>query len=586
MCGIAGIVGKDVKKYAPNVKAMTDAIAHRGPDGEGVAIFDNCLLGQRRLSIIDLVTGDQPMYSNKNSCLVFNGEFYGYLDIKKQLSYNWKTTSDTEVILALYHQYGENDFAQKIRGMFAFTLWDEPNQVFIAARDRFGEKPFYYAITSSSEIVYASEIKAILASGLIKPEIDTGALTHYLQHLYVHPHHSIYKNIFVLPPAHFLVLKNGKLQIKPYWHFPQQQLKISKQEAKEECFRLLKKAVKEQLIADVPVGCFLSGGIDSSTIAALASLNSKNQLTTISFSFGKKNSELEFSRKVAEKYKTSNIELHQDDFDIANWFEKMAEVYDEPFADSSNIPTYLLSQIAATKFKVVLTGDGGDELMAGYRNWYPPLYHLQHPEGFSGSIRNFRKKVLHPKYRTKNIAKIHLEQNKYFDTSDLKQLCQFTAVSHFNKFLSQPYNSVDAAMRMDLNDYMPGDILVKTDRAAMANSLELRAPFLDVDFAEFCIALPEDFKISNHNDKILMRESFGPLWPGEIVNRHKQGFGAPVSEWLHQNKMQEMKKEFLLNKGNKIFNWLNYESVLSYSKKNNYQTWILLTLALWMEKHL
>ena len=586
MCGIAGIVGKDVKKYTPNAKAMTDAIAHRGPDGEGVAIFDNCLLGQRRLSIIDLVTGDQPMYSNKNSCVVFNGEFYGYLDTKKQLSYNWKTTSDTEVVLALYHQYGENDFVQKIRGMFAFTLWDEPNQVFIAARDRFGEKPFYYAITSSNEIVYASEVKAILASGLIEPELDTEALTHYLQHLYVHPHHSIYKNIFVLPPAHFLVLKNGKLKIKPYWHLPQQQLKIPKQEAKEECFRLLNKAVKEQLIADVPVGCFLSGGIDSSTITALAALNSENQLTTISFSFGKKNSELEFSRKVAEKYKTSNIELHQDDFDIANWFEKMAEVYDEPFADSSNIPTYLLSQMAATKFKVVLTGDGGDELMAGYRNWYPQLYHLQHPEGFSGLIRNIRKKVLHPKYRNSNIAKIHLEQNRYFDGTDLQQLCQFTAVSHFNKFLSQPYNSVDAAMRMDLNDYMPGDILAKTDRAAMANSLELRAPFLDVDFAEFCIALPEDFKINNHNDKILIRESFGHLWPGEITNRHKQGFGAPVSEWLQQNKMLELKNELLLNRKNKIFNWLNYESVLSYSKKNNYQTWILLTLALWMEKHL
>lgn len=586
MCGIAGITGKQVKEHRHLVKAMTDAIAYRGPDGEGIGVFDNCILGQRRLSIIDLTTGDQPMYSDKNSCLVFNGEFYGYLNVKKQLDYNWKTTSDTEVILALYHQYGQDVFVNKIRGMFAFALWDEANQTFIAARDRFGEKPFYYALTSSNELVFASEIKAILASGLIKPELSTEALIHYIQHLYVHPHHSIYKNISVLPAAHFLIFKNGELTIKPYWKLPGQQLKISSQEAKEECYRLLDNAVKEQLIADVPVGCFLSGGLDSSTITALAALNSNKQLTTISFSFGKNNSELPYSRKVAEKYNTNNIELHQDDFDIANWFEKMAEVYDEPFADSSNIPTYLLSRMAASKFKVVLTGDGGDELMAGYRNWYPQLYHLQHPEGIQGFIKNIKKKILYQKYRHTDIAKVHHEQNKYFRNNELIQLCRLEPLQSFDKFLSQPFNSVDAAMRMDINDYMPGDILVKTDRAAMANSLELRAPLLDVDFAEFCIALPEDFKISNKNDKILMRESFKHLWPDEIANRHKQGFGAPVNEWLQQKKMQELKNDLLGKRDNKIFSLLNYESVSAFSKKNNYQTWILLTLALWMEKHL
>lgn len=586
MCGIAGITGKLVKEHRHLVKAMTDAIAYRGPDGEGIGVFDNCILGQRRLSIIDLTTGDQPMYSDKNSCLVFNGEFYGYLNVKKQLDYKWKTTSDTEVILALYHQYGQDAFVNKIRGMFAFALWDEANQTFIAARDRFGEKPFYYALTSSNELVFASEIKAILASGLIKPELSTEALTHYIQHLYVHPHHSIYKNIAVLPAAHFLIFKNGELTINPYWKLPGQQLKISSPDAKEECYRLLDNAVKEQLIADVPVGCFLSGGLDSSTITALAALNSSKQLTTISFSFGKNNSELPYSRKVAEKYNTNSIELHQDDFDIANWFEKMAEVYDEPFADSSNIPTYLLSQMAASKFKVVLTGDGGDELMAGYRNWYPQLYHLQHPEGIQGLIKNIKKKILYQKYRHTDIAKVHHEQNQYFRNDELIQLCRFESLQSFDKFLSQPFNSVDAAMRMDINDYLPGDILVKTDRAAMANSLELRAPLLDVDFAEFCIALPEDFKISNKNDKLLMRESFKHLWPGEIANRHKQGFGAPVNEWLQQKKMQELKNDLLAKKDNKLFNLLNYESVSAFSKKNNYQTWILLTLALWMEKHL
>jgi asparagine synthase (glutamine-hydrolysing) len=470
--------------------------------------------------------------------------------------------------------------------MFSFGLWDEHNQIFVAARDRFGEKPFFYAITESNELVFSSEIKAILESDLIEPEIDTRSLTHYLQHLYVHPRHSIYKNIYVLPPGHFLIFKDDRLKIKSYWQLPRRQLKITKSDAKEECYRLLNKAVHDQLIADVPVACFLSGGIDSSTVSALAALESKHQLTTISFSFGTDNSELPYSRKVAEKYKTNNIELHQDDYDMAHWFQKMIDVYDEPFADSSSIPVYLICQMAAKKFKVVLTGDGGDELMAGYRNWYPTLYNLQNPRGLKGYIRKIRKQLLHSKYRNPLISAIHLEQNKYFTQSELRDLAKFNPVYDFDKFQDQPYNTVDAAMRMDLNDYMPGDILVKTDRAAMANSLELRAPFLDVDFAEFCIALPEDFKISRHEDKILLRESFRHLWPAEITTRHKQGFGAPVSEWMQQKKMRELKSDILLVKNARIYDWLNEKNVSAVMHKDNYQSWIILTLALWMEKHL
>ncbi|MDP9230759.1 MAG: asparagine synthase (glutamine-hydrolyzing), partial [Bacteroidota bacterium] len=402
MCGIAGIAGKNAQQYQQQVKQMTNGICHRGPDGEGMSAFENCVLGHRRLSIIDLTTGDQPMHSCYGATIIFNGEFYGYLDTKKQLQYAWKTTSDTEVILALYHQFGADKFVQHIRGMFSFAIWDEKEQRLIAARDRFGEKPFYYALAKDGEIVFASEIKAILASGLIHPEISPEALTHYLQHLYVHPHHSIYKNIFVLPPAHYLLYQNGELTIKRYWHLPQKQLKITKQEAKTECYRLLQKAVQQQLIADVPVGCFLSGGVDSSTITALASLNASHPLTTISFSFGADKSELLYSRQVAAKYNTHNIELHQDDFNMAQWFKKMTEIYDEPFADSSNIPTYLISQMAAKQFKVVLTGDGGDELMAGYRGWYRSLYQMQHPTGAGGQIKNQVKKILHSKYRNNN----------------------------------------------------------------------------------------------------------------------------------------------------------------------------------------
>jgi asparagine synthase (glutamine-hydrolysing) len=582
MCGIAGIAGTKVNRLANQVQQMTDAIAHRGPDDQGHAIFEHCIIGQRRLSIVDLATGHQPMHSPFGTSIVFNGEFYGYKPIRAQTAYPYQTNSDTELILALYHQYPLQEFVTHVKGMFAFALWDEKEQQLIAARDRFGEKPFYYTLTDQGELIFASEIKAILASGLIEPVINPEALTHYLQHLYVHPHHSIYKNIQVLPPAHYLIFKNGQLRIERYWQLPQQQLKITAQEAKEECYRLLSKAVQDQMVADVTVGSFLSGGLDSSTITALAAMSSSQPLTTISFSFGDNNSELPFSRQIAEKYATNSIELHQDDYDIAHWFEQMIGIYDEPFADSSNIPTYLISQMAAEKLKVVLTGDGGDELMAGYTSWYQSLYRMQHPEGIKDRLQNVTKKILHPQYRHTDIASIHLQRNRFFGDDELKALCRFEPGYRFNKFIQQPFNTVDAAMRMDLQDYMPGDILVKTDRAAMANSLELRAPFLDVNFAEFCIALPESLKLNGTQDKVLLRESFGHLWTPEIATRRKQGFGAPVAAWLQQKGMVQLKQDYINNKNNPLYQWLDYNQCQAFINKNNYQSWIILTLAVWM----
>lgn len=583
MCGIAGIVGKNVRRHQHLVKQMTDAISHRGPDGEGNAVFDNCILGHRRLSIVDLATGNQPMYSPYNTCIAFNGEFYGFKKVKQTLEYPFKTTSDTEVILALYHQYGAEKFVQHVKGMFSFTIWDESNQLFIAARDRFGEKPFYYTIVDN-QLIYASELKAILASGLVNVELDTDSLSHYLQHLYVHPHHCIYKNIFVLPPAHYLVFKNGEVTLKKYWRLPEKQLTISFEEAKEECYRLLDKSVQQQLVADVKVGAFLSGGLDSSTITALAAKHDSNQLTTISFSFGNDKSELPFSREISNKYNTKNIELHQDDFDISNWFEEMMKVYDEPFADSSNIPTYLISKAASKELKVVLTGDAGDELFAGYSSWYKPLVQMKQA-GFKAAIKKFKKKLLNPHYRSNNIAEIHVQQNSYFKQNELNWLCLFDTQHGNDKFIQNPINSVDAAMRQDLQDYMPGDILVKTDRAAMANSLELRAPFLDVEFAEFCISLPEHFKIDGQQDKILMRETFKNLWTPSILNRKKQGFGAPVNQWLQQKGMQQLKYDYLLSKNNPMFHYINFEKTKKIASENNYQTWILLNLAIWMQRH-
>jgi len=307
MCGIAGIIKKDSQKYKPQLKKMTDSLSHRGPDAEGFYFFKDCGLGHRRLSIIDLKTGDQPMLSyNGQAGVVFNGEIYGYQEIKKNLSnYSFQTTSDTEVILALYEKYGEN-FVKHLPGMFAFALWDDKNKKLICARDRFGEKPLYYALGKNGEFIFASEIKAILASDLIKPKLNKKSLIHYLKRLYVHPYSAIYENIYVLPPAHFLIYQNKKIKINRYWQMPELNYQITFDEAIEKFKKLLFEAVKKQLVTDVPVGAFLSGGLDSSTIVAIASQYKKN-LNTFSFGFGEWINELPYALEIARKYKTNLI---------------------------------------------------------------------------------------------------------------------------------------------------------------------------------------------------------------------------------------------------------------------------------------
>lgn len=602
MCGIAGIVGKG---SVAQVRNMTNAIAHRGPDGEGIVQSGTCTLGHRRLSIVDLSTGDQPMYAaDRKKVIVFNGEIYGYKKIRDAITdYKFATTSDTEVILALYEEYGENLFLH-LPGMFALALWDETKQELICGRDRFGEKPFYYAITPSGDFVFASEIKAILASGLIEPVLSKPGLVHYLQHLYVHPHQTIYENIFTLPPAHYLQFSNGKCTVKRYWQMPAINYTITLDEATEIFRELFERSVQKQLVADVPVGAFLSGGIDSSLVVAVAS-KFKKKIKTISFGFGKEINELPFAKIVADQYHTDHIEIHQQVPDLASLLIKMQEIYDEPFADSSNIPTYLISQAASQQLKVVLTGDGGDELLGGYSFWYRHLYNIEKAVSFTGY-----KKILLPiasriasrvgdqylpfvkqqqrlldQQQHNTVNAIHAEQNIYFNQAQLRQLGLSKTTKIRSRYSFEEENTVSDAMKMDIENYMPGDILVKTDRASMANGLELRAPFLDKNLAEFCISLPHSLKLNHKEEKIVAKQAFRKLLPPTIIKRRKQGFGAPVVNWLNTPLLQEMKSDFLGNANSKIFNLIDFKGSREYCEQNDYNTWILLNLALWIEKH-
>lgn len=606
MCGIAGIVAPDCVRYESVVDRMVAALSHRGPDGFAAHFFTGCALGHSRLSIIDLKTGDQPMFSpDYKVAVTFNGEIYGYREIKKDLpDYAFTTTSDTEVVLALYERYG-TDMLKHLPGMFAFALWDERTQTFFAGRDRFGEKPFYYAWGTNGEFVFASEIKALLASGLLQPKLNRKSVTHYLRHLYVHPHQTIYSNVFVLPPAHNLVLRDGRLTLEKYWRLPETKEVVSVEDAIDEFQHLFERAVEQQLVADVPVGAFLSGGLDSSSVVAAAS-RKRARLRTLSFGFGDSINELPHAREIAQLYETDHVELEDRHEDIAALMIEMARVYDEPFADSSNIPTYLISREARRYCKVVLTGDGGDELLGGYDFWYRPLRNMQrtspkltrmagvmrYAAGISHRTGLLRSAELQQKAqgaemwkRFSSIAEAHLVQNTYFTDAELQQLNAYVNSNGSDAPGTNPLRqTVDAAMRMDLQDYMPGDILVKTDRASMAHGLELRAPFLDVDFASFCISLPDRLKITDRQDKWILRQCYGRYWTEAIREKRKQGFGAPVGEWLKLAGVARLKSKVLDNPGHALFSLVPFQASRAYVAKDNYQTWILLMLGLWLEQ--
>lgn len=590
MCGIAGIISPKARNYSENLQKMTHSIAHRGPDSEHHEFYENAALGHRRLSIIDLSeTGKQPMFSNtKNECIVLNGEIYGYQDLKKKYAdYPYRGTSDTEVILAMYQEKGK-ELLNELPGMFAFAIWNEEKQELFCARDRFGEKPLYYAKGKNGEFVFASEIKAILASGLIVPKINNEALYHFLQYGYVSAYQSIYSNIFALPPAHFLVYSNGNISIERYYSIPKNDIQISLSDAKEEFVHLLKNAVQKQLIADVEVGSFLSGGLDSSTIVAMVN-EFKTKQTTISFGYSGEHSELKFAEEIAQKYQTNHIEIHENRGNIAAELLKVSPFFDEPFADMSYIPQFKICEAAARHLKVVLAGDVGDELFGGYQ-FYTIENQMKNHFSYNNMLYKFGLKQFGKFRETSYITKeiighqniLDFHQNKVRNYFLPKEMAELGITSKYHQeysFAANP-DSLNDIMRTDLEKYVPGNMLVKSDRMAMANSLEVRTPFLDQDFAEFCVQLPENLKLDSENDKIILRESMRNYWTETIRNRHKQGFGSSVENWFEEKSLMELSDDLLKNKHSKIFEFVDFHQTQKFLGKDK-KHWNLLQLALW-----
>ncbi|HUO84826.1 MAG TPA: asparagine synthase (glutamine-hydrolyzing) [Thermoanaerobaculia bacterium] len=604
MCGIAGIVAPEAARFTGAIERAIGTLDHRGPDGEGIHAFSHCVLGHRRLAIVDLEGGRQPMLSADASLgVTFNGAIYGFREIRRSLEpeMEFRTRSDTEVLLALYQKYG-TAMLDHLPGMFAFALWDDSTRTLFAARDRFGEKPFYFARGPEGELIFGSEIRAILATGLVVTEIDRESLAHVLCRRYVPVDRSIWKQIHSLPPAHALLFRDGELTVTRYWDLPPTTEPVSVPGAIEELRRLFQRSVERQLVADVPIASFLSGGLDSSTVVAIAS-GIRPGIRTISFGSAGA-TDLPYAREIAERYQTDHLEIHDHEVDVADLLERTSAIFDEPHADISSLPSYQICSTAAREgAKVILTGEGGDELLAGYRFWYQPLREMErwihrpalltaaasiaertaNRLGLSdrmGASRWFRGSRLTSRYGS--ISEAHRHQFLLFRQDELERLdLKLPPV-----LLTSETGTVNDALRDDVLDLLPGHWLVRTDRTSMACGVELRSPFLDVDLASFCVSLPSRLKITETEEKWILRRAYEKDWTDAVRRRKKEGFNPRFDRWIRRPELQPLKRRILEDPAHRLWNLLPHKTLREIVGTRSRQIWILLNLGLWAEKWL
>ncbi len=607
-------MARDLDTRARLLRQMCDVIRHRGPDDEGVLVKNGVALGMRRLSIIDLVGGHQPMSGEDGSAtIVFNGEIYNFLELKTQLNalgHIFKTNSDTEAIVHSYEEHGPS-CVDHLRGMFAFAIWDDRKQQLFIARDRVGKKPLYYTITPERTFVFGSELKVLLEHPEVRREIDPKAIDAYLTLGYVPDPLSIFRGIHKLPPGHYLTLADGKVNVSEYWDF-----KFSTEEPRsegdylDELRFLLDESVRLRLISDVPLGAFLSGGIDSSTVVALMARHMGQPVKTFSIGFHEDSfNELEYARLTAKKFGTDHHEFFVTP-EICDIVDELAWHFDEPFADSSAIPTYMVSKLAREHVTVALSGDGGDELFAGYtrylvdrqRNAFsympkvirqgmmqPLSSHL--PHGTLG--RNFIHNIsLDPIDRYLDSLSVFTRLNKQslYSEDFRAQLQDGDWVSqHFHNLAAtvKTGTALDRLLYLDSKTYLPGDIMTKVDRMSMAVSLEARAPLLDHKLIDFVTRIPAALKLVGDETKHILKRAVSDLVPREILNRPKQGFGVPVQEWINQQLRQRM-RETLSDSRTRQRGYVNsqYLDVLLDEhergrRDHSSRLWSLLMLELW-----
>ncbi|MFH0772375.1 MAG: asparagine synthase (glutamine-hydrolyzing) [Candidatus Omnitrophota bacterium] len=640
MCGICGIIDyrENGKVAAEVISRMRAAMKHRGPDDEGIYVSPSSFvyrpspeklcasaprccagLGHRRLSIIDLSpTGHQPMCNEDNSVwIVFNGEIYNYKELKPQLEekgHIFKSNSDTEAIIHLYESYGI-DCVKHLRGMFAFAIWDENKETLFLARDRVGKKPLLYC-HNNGRFCFSSEFLSLIESGLIEKEINPRAIDYYLAYGYIPAPLTIYKNVFKLLPAHTLVFKKGDLKTNSYWNLDfSNKIKISEQDAAAEVLRLLEEAVKIRLYSEVPLGAFLSGGVDSSAIVGLMSRLSGNKVKTFSIGFEEEDySELEYARSVAKEFDTDHNEfiVKPKALEI---LPLLVERYGEPYADSSCIPTYYVSQQTRQFVTVALNGDGGDEAFAGYERYQAmtaaeSYRRLPAPlRGAIGAVSSILPDSTDSKNSLRRLKRFldnaglpktqrylrwvgisgELNYNSLYSGEFLRQLGSPDTKNLIGAYLESgnKRNLIDSLLLTDTLTYLPNDLLVKVDIASMANSLEARSPFLDHKLMEFAAKLPSSYKIKGLTKKYILKKALNNLVPEANIKRRKMGFGVPVGKWF-RGELREFLREALLSGSFEKRGYLKMAMVkdmverhTSGGKDYSFQLWSLLMLELW-----
>lgn len=618
MCGIAGAVAQGRGRTFDLTPAL-DAQAHRGPDGAGLWSDDDCALGQRRLAIIDLSEAAQGPIENEDGSIAvtFNGEIYNFQELRKELEahgHRFKSKTDTEVIVHAYEQWG-SDCVQRFRGMFAFAIWDQKARRLFLARDRIGKKPLFYAGVGDA-FYFASELQGLLRFPGVKRGPDLAALNSYLAWGYIPAPRSAFEGISKLPPAHTLTLdlsgSESKETIDRYWsldYLPK--VTWSEEEAAERLRAALTEATRLRLISDVPVGAFLSGGIDSSIVVGLMAQLSNVPVQTFSIGFEEQGfDELPHARRIAQRWGTDHRE-HVVKPDAAEVIPILVRHYGEPFADSSAVPTYYVAKMTAQNVKVALNGDGGDESFAGYERYWGQRM----AERFGGApglslVASALRKIgrgaergnLQRAVKFLDAAQCPSPQRyaswmSYLDAPARSSLCTPEFLSHAepagSNWIPQLFSGtedldpVDEAMSVDVRSYLPYDLLVKVDIAAMASSLEGRSPFLDHEVMELAARLPASMKLKGRSGKHILKETFKDLLPAENVERPKMGFGVPVGAWF-RGPLNDLLHDALLSEDAQSRAYFQRESLEAYVGEHlerradhGQRLWSLLMLEMW-----
>jgi len=620
MCGIAGMFGPEAAMTPDRRRGvlaeMCQVIEHRGPDDEGFHIDGGLAIGMRRLAIIDLFTGQQPITNEDGSIwIVFNGEIYNFQEIRADLlrrGHTFATGTDTEVIVHLYEDEGER-CVERLRGMFAFAIWDKREHKLFMARDRVGVKPLHYCVTGDT-IVFASEIKSILQHPQMNREVNLEAVSDFLTFGYVPDPASSFKGIYKLPAGHTLTFKDGRLTTRCYWDFEYHQNGTSEPARPESYYterirELLAESVRLRLISDVPLGAFLSGGIDSSTVVAMMAREMDRPVKTFSIGFTESSfDELHYARITAKHFNTEHHEFIVTP-DVCNLVDEIIWHHDEPFADVSSIPTYIVSKMAREHVTVILSGDGGDEVFGGYERYLVDR-RREVFERIPGFLRRnlmlkASRAIPRAAYGKNFLRNVSLDSDSryvdsisYFD-EDAKQgllsadvrrwLAGRNSSDSFKQLLSVPTSSdrLDHLLYLDSKTYLPGDILTKVDRMSMAHSIEAREPLLDHKLIEFVQTIPASLKLRGSVGKHILKAAVRGLIPDEIIDRQKQGFGVPIARWFN-NELRELLYDTLTDSRTRqrgYFNQSAVDEILDEHRRcrrdNSTHLWGLLTLELW-----